>query len=302
MSDKITYTSCPACNSGDISPALKVKDYTVSKEIFDIWECHSCSLRFTQDVPGPASIGKYYQSEAYVSHSDTKKGLINRLYHLVRSYTLQSKRKLVNRLSGLKTGALLDVGAGTGAFAAAMQQSGWQVTGLEPDDTARNNALRQHGLSLQSLENLYQLPAQQFDVITMWHVLEHVHDLQGYLNTYRNILKPGGTLIIAVPNYTSFDAQKYDSCWAAYDVPRHLYHFSPKSMETLLSLHGFEITKHQPMWFDSFYVSMLSEQYCKGKQGLLPAFLTGWRSNSKAASHPEKCSSIIYIAKFRKDQ
>ncbi|RXK87184.1 class I SAM-dependent methyltransferase [Filimonas effusa] len=300
MSEKITYTSCPACKSGDIFPVLKAKDYTVSKETFDIWECKSCTLRFTQEVPVAEAIGKYYQSEAYVSHSDTKKGLINRLYHLVRSYTLQSKRKLVSRLSGIRSGNLLDVGAGTGAFAATMQQAGWQVTGLEPDDTARNNALRQHGLALQSLDNLYQLPAQQFDVITMWHVLEHVHDLHGYLSTYRNVIKPGGTLLIAVPNYTSRDAQEYGEYWAAYDVPRHLYHFSPKSMGMLLEQHGFEVTKHQPMWFDSFYVSMLSEQYRSGKQRLLPAFFSGWHSNRKASAHPEKCSSVIYIARIKK--
>ena len=300
MSEKITYTSCPACKSGDIFPVLKAKDYTVSKETFDIWECKSCTLRFTQDVPVPGAIGKYYQSEAYVSHSDTKKGLINRLYHLVRSYTLQSKRKLVSRLSGIKSGNLLDVGAGTGAFAATMQQAGWQVTGLEPDDTARNNALRQHGLSLQSLDNLYQLPVRHFDVITMWHVLEHVHDLHGYLATYSNVIKPDGSLLIAVPNYTSLDAQEYGEYWAAYDVPRHLYHFSPQSMNQLLEQHGFEVKKYQPMWFDSFYVSMLSEQYRSGKQRLLSAFFSGWRSNSKASAHPEKCSSVIYIAKLRK--
>jgi 2-polyprenyl-3-methyl-5-hydroxy-6-metoxy-1,4-benzoquinol methylase len=299
MSEKIKYTQCPACSSSNIYPVLKAKDYTVSKETFDIWECGQCTLRFTQEVPAAAAIGKYYQSDAYVSHSDTKKGLINRLYHLVRNYTLQSKRKLVTRLSGRKDGALLDVGAGTGAFAAVMQEHGWLITGLEPDTTARNNAFQQHGLQLQTLEALYNQPPAYFDVITMWHVLEHVHDLHQYLNTYRQILHPDGTLLIAVPNYTSLDAQEYGTHWAAYDVPRHLYHFSPQSMALLMEQHGFKVTGHQPMWFDSYYVSMLSEQYRTGKQQLLRAFFNGWRSNRKAASSYDKCSSVIYI--IRKD-
>lgn len=297
MSEMITYTQCPGCSGGNIYSVLKAKDYTVSQETFDIWECGQCSLRFTQQVPDAAGIGKYYQSDAYVSHSDTKKGLINRLYHLVRNYTLQSKRKLVTRLSERKDGALLDVGAGTGAFAAVMQQNGWMVTGLEPDSTARNNALQQHKLQLQTLDALYNQPTGYFNVITMWHVLEHVHDLHQYLSTFRQILQSNGTLIIAVPNYTSLDAQEYGAHWAAYDVPRHLYHFSPKSMALLLEQHGFKVTAHEPMWFDSFYVSMLSEQYRTGKQQLFSAFRTGLRSNKKAASSYEKCSSVIYIAK-----
>lgn len=296
MTEMITYTQCPACSSGNIYAVLKAKDYTVSHETFDIWECGECALRFTQQVPDANGIGRYYQSDAYVSHSDTKKGLINRLYHVVRNYTLQSKRKLVSRLSKRESGALLDVGAGTGAFAAVMQQNGWMVTGLEPDTTARNNALQQHKLQLQTLDALYNQPPAYFDVITMWHVLEHVHDLHQYLATFRQILQPDGCLLIAVPNYTSLDAQEYGSYWAAYDVPRHLYHFSPKSMARLLEQHGFKVTAHQPMWFDSFYVSMLSEQYRTGKQQLLKAFINGWRSNRKAASSYEKCSSVIYVA------
>lgn len=295
MSEKIIYTTCPVCNSTDIAPALKAKDYTVSQETFSIWECKHCSLRFTQDVPGPEAIGKYYQSEDYVSHSDTRKGLINRLYHLVRNITLQSKRKMVVELTGRQQGTLLDVGAGTGAFAAVMQQNGWRVTGLEPDSTARQNALQQHNLQLQTLDALHSLPGAHFDAITMWHVLEHVHDLHGYIATYSRILKPGGRLIVAVPNYTSADAAAYNEHWAAYDVPRHLYHFSPKSMQILMQKHGFNVKEHRPMWFDSFYVSMLSEKYKTGTQNLVSAFLNGWRSNQKAGKAGEKFSSVIYV-------
>lgn len=295
MNETITYQACPCCGGAAISPVLEAEDYTVSHERFAIWECGSCTARFTQQVPEAASIGRYYQSTGYVSHSETRKGLINRLYHIVRNYTLQSKKKLVQSETGKDTGVLLDVGAGTGAFAATMKKNGWEVTGLEPDDTARANAQRHYELSLQAPDMLYQLPSAKFDAITLWHVLEHVHDLHGYLDTFQRILKPGGSLFIAVPNYTSYDAQHYGPYWAAYDVPRHLYHFSPASMQQLAQKHGFRIHRFCPMWFDSYYVSMMSERYESGKNNLLRALLNGWRSNKKARSSHQKCSSVIYV-------
>jgi len=277
-------------------PVLQVKDYTVSKEIFTVCHCAACTARFTQNVPVAAEIGKYYQAEAYVSHTDTKKGLVNRLYHIVRNYTLQSKKRLVQKAAGLAKGSLLDVGAGTGAFAATMQNSGWDVTGLEPDDTARANAKNQHNLNLQSPDTLFTLPANSFDAITMWHVLEHVHELHRYMDAYSKLLKKDGALLIAVPNYASRDAETYKEFWAAYDVPRHLYHFNPQSMQQLAGMHGFTIKSYKPMWFDSFYVCMLSEQYKNGG-GLIKAVWNGLRSNLKAMGDVKKCSSVIYVMK-----
>ncbi len=296
MSNILHLQHCPSCKSARINPVLKVRDYTVSQEEFGVWECGDCSLRFTQDIPSQDEIGRYYQSAAYVSHSDTKKGLINKLYHFVRNYTLRSKRNLIERTSRIKAGKLLDVGAGTGMFAKAMQDAGWKVTGLEPDETARLNALNQ-GLQLHPADKLFSLDPGCYDVITMWHVLEHVHDLHGYLNSFQKILKKGGTLFIAVPDYTSYDAAHYKQYWAAYDVPRHLYHFSPESMNRLMLQHGFVVKDYKPMWFDSFYVSMLSEQYKSGKNNLLKAIMNGMRSNIAALKDAKKCSSIIYVIK-----
>ena len=295
MPKTITYQQCPACGSSHIQPALTAKDYTVSQETFEIWECHNCTLRFTQHVPDSEHIGPYYQSAAYVSHSDTKEGLINNLYHRVRNHTLQEKLKMVEQHTQVKKGKLLDVGAGTGAFTNTMQQAGWQVTGLEPDSNARAKASEKFGLQLLSPEQLYTLPAQTFDAITLWHVLEHVHDLHGYLQRFFEVLKPTGKLLIAVPNYTSKDATKYHEFWAAYDVPRHLYHFSPASMQQLAAAKGFEVVKHLPMWFDSFYVSMLSEQYKNGKGNLPTAFFSGVASNLAAWKDATLCSSVIYV-------
>ncbi len=283
------------CGSNAITKVFKCRDHTVSKEEFEIWECSNCTFRFTQNVPDEANISTYYQSAEYVSHSDTKQGFINRLYHIVRNHTLKSKQRLVQKVTKLKSGSVLDVGAGTGAFAHTMLQAGWKVTGLEPDATARANASLIYVLKLNELSVLHELETNSFDAITMWHVLEHVHDLHGYLQTYLRILKRDGRLIIAVPNYTSYDAAVYKNYWAAYDVPRHLYHFSPASMQVLLEQKGFLLEAVKPMWFDSFYVSMLSEKYRNGKGNLLKAIWVGMISNLKAVLHVRKCSSVIYI-------
>lgn len=291
----IHYENCLCCGSAAISKSFSCKDFTVSNEVFEVWRCSNCTFKFTQDIPSAAEIGPYYQSNEYVSHSDTKEGLVNRLYHLVRNYTLKAKRNLVADVTGIKHGVLLDVGAGTGAFAHTIQTAGWNVTGLEPDETARKNAESNYKLQLQEPETLYQLPPATFDAITMWHVLEHVHDLNGYLQKFEQILKPTGRLFVAVPNHCSYDAEHYKENWAAFDVPRHLYHFSPKSMQVLLERMGLVLEAVKPMWFDSFYVSMLSEKYKKGKDSLISAVWTGLKSNLKAYSDTKRCSSVIYI-------
>ena len=295
MSSLIHHTTCPVCGSSGIHKVLEARDYTVSGEIFEIFQCASCSLRFTQPIPGISSIGNYYSSANYISHSNTNKGIVNSLYHIVRKFTLSGKRKLIGRVTGLNKGTLLDIGAGTGSFVHHMKNAGWQTTGLEPDPDAIKKALSLHGVSLRSSESIYELPAESFDVITMWHVLEHVHDLQGYLAHIKKICKKGGRIFIAIPNYTSYDAGKYGACWAAYDVPRHLYHFSPASMTILLERHGMKLESIQPMLFDSYYVSLLSEKYKRGKSNLLKGFWNGFVSNSKAFSNKRKASSIVYI-------
>lgn len=295
MMQNITYAHCPCCGSNYIRKSFIAKDFTVSNESFEVWYCDDCTLQFTQHVPDAQNIGAYYKSTAYISHSDTKKGLVNRLYHLVRSYTLRTKRKLIQKVTGLDKGALLDVGAGTGAFLNTMVKAGWEVTGLEPDETARKNALNKYSLPLQPAESLFQLNEGQFDVITMWHVLEHVHELHKYLDKFHSILKPNGKLLIAVPNYTSNDADIYKEHWAAYDVPRHLYHFSPKSIQLLAKAKGFIVKDYKPMWFDSFYVSMLSEQYKNATGSLFKALKVGLLSDIKTVKDNKKCSSIIYV-------
>ena len=295
MEDVVQYQHCPFCGSENFQNVLRVKDFTVSGKEFPIAHCWQCNGRFTQQVPTQNEIGKYYQSENYISHSDTREGLVNSLYHKVRKRTLQQKFAIVERETKIKSGKILDVGSGTGAFLHQMQQGGWKVTGLEPDEGARQKAKQLYGLDFLSPDNLFRLQHGHFNAITLWHVLEHVHDLKGYLSQLKVLLAPGGVLFIAVPNYTSYDALHYQQFWAAYDVPRHLYHFSPECIEKLMSANGLHIHRKLPMWYDSFYVSMLSEEYRTGKRNLLRAFTVGLASNAKALRKAERCSSVIYV-------
>ena len=292
----IHYSACPFCGSGEIIARLNAKDYTVSGEVFEIWECSDCTGRFTQDIPLISDIRKYYQATSYISHTNTREGVVNKLYHRVRKITLNTKKDLVQKVTSLKTGRLLDIGAGTGLFVKKMHNSGWQVTGLEPDEGARYIAAKA-GMQLNNSNILFDLPPQSFDAITMWHVLEHVHELHRYLDQCNQLLTANGKFIVAVPNYTSHDASHYGSYWAAYDVPRHLYHFSPKAMQLLLERHRFKIENIAPQWFDSFYVSMLSEQYKTGQTKLLKGGWKGLTSNVHALKEKRKCSSLVYVAR-----
>jgi 2-polyprenyl-3-methyl-5-hydroxy-6-metoxy-1,4-benzoquinol methylase len=299
MDSTVHYTHCPVCGSASIEPVFSAKDYTVSGEKFSIWQCRECTLRFTQDVPSVHAIGRYYKSEDYISHTNTSRGAVNKLYKAVRKRTLKQKRQLVCKVTSKKQGSLLDVGSGTGSFVKEMKDHGWQVTGLEPDADARKVAKEHFNCELEDSHKLFALAPDSFDAVTLWHVLEHVEDLTRYLEQLKLVLKSNGRLVIAVPNYTSLDASKYKGNWAAYDVPRHLYHFSPRSMRMLMERMGMQILEYKPMWFDSFYVSLLSSKYRHQRTKWVSALWTGFRSNLKAFIDREKCSSVIYIVSLK---
>ena len=295
MSKNIHYNHCPVCGANSFSQVLSVKDFTVSQEKFSVFECTSCTLRFTQDVPDQEEINRYYRSPDYISHTNTSKGIINSLYQVVRKRTMTGKRKLVQKFTGIKKGNILDVGSGIGTFVHEMYIAGWNITGLEPDEGARSVAQNHYGLQLHGMESFYQLEAGTFDAITLWHVLEHVHDLHPYVQQLKKVLKDRGRIFIAVPNYTSVDANIYNEYWAAYDVPRHLYHFSPRSMNVLMEKNGLKVETYKPMWYDSFYISLLSSKYKTGRPHLLSSGWNGLRSNLTAMNDVKKCSSVIYV-------
>lgn len=291
----LTLEKCLVCGSNQFEPFLQCKDYTVSQESFQIVSCESCGFKFTNPRPEDLVIGNYYKAESYVSHTNTKKGLINKLYHAVRSYTLKKKVSMIN--SYVSRGTILDYGCGTGMFLKACQENGWETFGIEPDDSARKIASQQ-GLTVFSDKGRVQtyITDKHFSAITLWHVLEHVTDMSETLSFFKSKLKKDGVLVIAVPNHVSYDAQFYKEYWAAYDVPRHIHHFDVRTMSALLKNSGFQLVETKGMKFDSFYVSMLSEKYKTGSMNLLKAFLTGLKSNLKAKDTTEY-SSTIYVFK-----
>jgi SAM-dependent methyltransferase len=288
--------ACPVCGSTDFSLKWEATDHLVSRETFKIQECHACGLLFTSPRPGPGHIARYYQSDDYISHHDEARGFINRLYRLARKITLRRKATLVEKaVPGGK--ALLDYGCGTGDFLAVARASGYEVNGIEADANARKSALEKHGIEVSPPEDLERLPLGHFDVITLWHVLEHVHRLPETLEAFRKLLKPGGALIIAVPNAASADAAWYGKDWAAWDVPRHLYHFSDGPLLRLVTGHRFRQIATRPMYLDGFYIALLSEKHRNRGGWMARALWAGSVTFLKALFKPAKASSRIYICK-----
>lgn len=268
---------------------MNITDYSVSKEIFHLKYNEKYQLYKTEPIP--EKLGIYYQSEEYISHTDSKKTFIEKIYQYVKKYMLQKKINLIHKYIKNK-GKILDIGAGTGDFLKIAQENGWKITGIEPERKARNRA-GEKGVSLE--ENQEKIN-DKYDVITMWHVLEHIPDLENQIIFLKNHLTDNGILVIAVPNYKSKDAQIYKQFWAAFDVPRHIWHFSKKSIQLIFEEKGFKLieTKHMP--FDAFYVSLLSEKYKTGKVSYFKGFFNGLRSNLSAIRTGEY-SSLIYILK-----
>ena len=285
---------CPVCKNKDLQKINQCTDYTVSHETFDLRLCSSCTLVITTPRPDSNKLGDYYKSEEYISHSGKSSGGLGFLYKIARSISLNWKKSLIEKFH--QKGSILDFGCGTGEFIHCMKQSAWKVNGLEVSDAARKKAeeLNDQKIS-QSLEEIYK---ESFEVVTAWHVLEHVSDLVSTLNQLKGLLKKNGTIFIAVPNYQSPDGEKYKEYWAGYDVPRHLWHFSKQSMTHLLESAGLKLIDIVPMKLDAYYVSMLSEKYRNNNvlttTQLIRGFFSGLSSNLRAGSNNH--SSLIYIA------
>ncbi len=275
----IVYTTC--------------KDHTVSGEEFDLILDPELDLLVTSPKPDPQILPSYYKSEKYISHTDSKNSLFDKIYQGVKKMMLKKKLEWLDSQFPEK-GKLLDIGAGTGEFLLAAQKNGWHVQGIEPDEDARKLA-SQKGINL--VDDSLKLSTNQFDVITMWHVFEHVYDLNQQIKQLESLLKENGLLIIAVPNYKSYDAEHYKEFWAAYDVPRHLWHFSRISFQKLFKNSEFSLFDEKPLMFDSYYVSLLSEKYKNGKGNPLKAFLTGLNSNMKARNTKEYSSIAYFLRK-----
>ncbi len=271
---------------------IECKDHTVSGEKFQLLYDDQLDMLVTSPKPNESELPKYYQSEDYISHTDAKRSLFEQLYHMVKTYSLNKKVRLITKLHK-GHGDLLDIGAGTGDFLAVAKRKSWKINGTEPNNDAKKLA-QQKGVNLEASTTNYD--SNSFDVITMWHVLEHIPKLEDQIVELKRLLKPNGYLVIAVPNFKSYDAQYYKSFWAAYDVPRHLWHFSKNAIQNLFGQYNLVLQKTLPMKFDSFYVSLLSEKYKNGRMNFLKAFLIGLRSNIKA-KRTGAYSSLIYVLK-----
>lgn len=276
---------------------IKVEDHSVSKERFDLMYNEDLEMLETFPQPSLDKLPDYYKSDDYISHTDAKRNVFERVYHIVKHIALKRKLKLINSVSK-NSKSLLDVGCGTGDFLQVASNSGWTITGIEPSGKARAIANKKTNNAVFDSGHLLTFEPKSFDVITLWHVLEHLPDLHGHLSRFQKLLKPDGVLIIAVPNYKSYDAEVYREFWAAYDVPRHLWHFSKETILRLACRNNMTLLKIAPLKFDAFYVSLLSEKYKYGKMNYLKGAWIGLCSNYKARRSGEY-SSLIYILKHQ---
>jgi len=264
-------------------------------EEFILFKCTACGFIFTQDHPDEKDAGKYYDSEDYISHYDSVTGFSNRLYRFSRSIMLGKKKRIVKKLTELKTGRLLDIGSGTGHFLAAMKNAGWNAKGIEINDKAREFSIARFGLEVLLPEKISNLDPESFDCITLWHVLEHFQDPVEYAASIWHLLKPNGVCIVALPNCSSYDAAHFGSFWAAWDVPRHLWHFTPETFGKFSEKTGFKLARIRSLPLDVFYISILSKKYKGSKMHFISGILKGLWFSIITLFNKLKSSSLIYI-------
>ena len=286
--------SCFICGNKEFLNYLDCKDHFLSQENFKIIKCKNCGFKFINPRPDQNEIGKYYQSEEYISHSGNKKGLVNFVYQIVKNYTIPKKFILINKYSKGKT--ILDVGCATGEFLNLFKLRKWKTYGIEPNEKARDFAIKNLGLDVFEENEIKKFENNNFDVITMWHVLEHVHNLNERVGEIKRILKNDGILFLALPNPESFDAKYYKEYWAGYDVPRHLYQFNNMNVKELFDKFDMKIIQKIPMKFDAFYISLLSEKYKTGRKNWFRGLYNGWKSNLSGMKS-NNYSSLIYLIK-----
>lgn len=290
--DEKMNNKCPWCGSEKAQINLWLKDEFLTKEDFHIRECLNCGLLYTMPRPDKDKIGAYYKSNEYYSHQENKKGFIPKVYERVKSVNLKHKYKLAT--NGLQPGKLLDIGCGVGDFLHTSEMHGWECIGVEPSEEAKAIAQKRVKGKIITSEELEGFPNGAFDVITMWHVLEHVDDLKWQVAQLQRLVKPSGRVIIALPNYKCYDGQYYKEQWAAYDVPRHLNHFNRNVLTKIFKTNGLELVKMDKLKWDAYYISYLSEQYKHHSLPLVRGLYRGFISNCKAKRSGE-WSSLVYV-------
>jgi len=291
----IHHSVCPFCKSPDITSAFKCTDHLVSGEVFEIFKCPGCGFLFTQNHPDESESVRYYESEEYISHSDSHKTVFDIVYQLARKVMLIRKKKIVTKNWNRSRGIILDIGSGTGHFLNSMKKTGWQTEGVEINIKAREFARSLFNLNLLSPPEIHSLPDKSFDCITLWHALEHFHEPSDYFNEIKRLLRPDGALIIAIPNNDSYDSMYYGSEWAAYDVPRHLWHFSPDIFSLFAEKYGFSVASRAYLPFDVFYISILSERQKGTRFPFVSGMIRGFIFSLYSSFRRSGSSSIVYV-------
>lgn len=290
-----TLKNCPICGSKKLEKSFQTKDYFLTQEEFNICRCKKCDFHFTSPRPKATHLSPYYKSDEYISHSNSNKGLFGFLYQRVRKITLLRKYLLINNFR--RGNSILDIGCATGQLLQEFKSRGWDCVGIEPDLDARSLAEKKYHLKVFGEEGIGLLEDSSFDVISMFHVLEHVSNIDERMNDLKRLIKANGYVFIALPNIESWDAQHYKEFWAGLDVPRHLYHFKKDNVKQLFENYNFKIVKIIPMLFDAYYVSLLSEKYKKNPLYYPAAFFKGWYSNFRARKKSPNHSSLLYVIK-----
>ncbi len=293
---------CPICGTPGPAQFTSAKDWLVTGSHFNILRCRSCMFTFTQDYPDESESGRYYESAEYISHTDSKRTFIEKIYQVARNYMLGRKVRLVSSVTGKKHGSLLDIGSGTGHFLNSMKLAGWEVTGIEISDNARSYSVSKFSLTVLKPTEFEKIASGSIDCITLWHVAEHLHDLDGYFSDIKRVLKTGGVIIIALPNSESYDAFYYGSDWAAWDVPRHLWHFNPASFRIFAKNKGLRLIKIRPLPLDVFYIAILSERNRGKRFPAVKGIIKGFLFYVHCIFRREFSSSLVYILKREGDQ
>jgi SAM-dependent methyltransferase len=293
--DPIIQRECLICGYREEENIMEIKDHSISGQTFILRACKNCGFISTKNPPEEQDCAQYYKSETYISHSDIQSGIVSFLYHRVRQIMLTRKANLLEHLKADKS--ILDVGSGTGYFPAKMAEIGYKSMAVEPDQGARSYSQKKFNLDVKAPDWIFENHGRTFGFITLWHVLEHIYEPKKYFSRFNELLMPDGFLIIALPNHTSYDAHHYKEYWAAYDVPRHLWHFNPDTFSLFAEKNGFTVFEMKSLPFDSFYNCILSETYKKTRGALLMGIIHGLLAFIRGIIDKEKTSSIIYILK-----
>jgi len=291
----VHHNVCPLCSSEKIALHFSCNDHFISKKDFSIFKCSACGFLFTQDYPEETDIAQYYESDNYISHSDISEGFSNKLYRVARGIMLRKKKNLIGKITRLKKGTILDIGSGTGYFAATMKRAGWMASGIEINEKARNFSASNFGLEVDPPDRITSFESNSFDCVTLWHVLEHFHDPFKNISEVYRLLKPGAVCVVALPNCNSYDANHYKRFWAAWDVPRHLWHFQPSTFRIFSEKSGFILENLKILPLDVFYISLLSERYKCSSMAFFKAISKAFIFSFRSLFNKERSSSVIYL-------